>query len=118
MLLLFLADENFPKASFEYLKGLGYDIKSILLDNASISDEEVIKISLKEDRIIVTFDSDFGELIFKTGYRPVGVIFFRWKAFRPMDPGKYIKEIIEEGNIELKGNFTVIDENQIRQRKI
>ena len=46
MELLFLADENFPRTSFEYLKGLGYDIKSVSIENAGISDEEVFELSL------------------------------------------------------------------------
>jgi hypothetical protein len=37
-----LANENFPKASVEYLQSNGYDIKSIGVDNAGISDGEVM----------------------------------------------------------------------------
>jgi predicted nuclease of predicted toxin-antitoxin system len=38
-----------------------------------ISDEEVIELSIRQNRIIITFDSDYGELVFKHGYKPKGV---------------------------------------------
>ncbi len=36
-----------------------------------------MKIAIKEGRTIITYDSDYGELIFKHGYKPyAGVILF------------------------------------------
>ncbi|MEM6877149.1 MAG: DUF5615 family PIN-like protein [Bacteroidota bacterium] len=113
-----LADENFPVASFKALKTKDYDIRHIGVELSSIRDEEVISIAIAEDRIILTFDRDFGELVFKEGYRPKGVVYFRWKEFRPLEPGEFIDELIQEKRIELDGNFTVIDPDQIRQRRI
>ena len=118
MKLLFLADENFPRSSYEYLLELGYDIKSIQLNHHGISDEEVIEIGIKEGRLIITFDSDFGELVFRKGYLPKGIIYFRLKTFRPKEPGQYVMNLINDPNIELDGYFTVVDENQVRQRRI
>jgi len=87
-MLLLLADENFPLASYKYLRSKGYNIIHITdAGLSSMKDEEVILFSISEKRLIITFDSDFGELIFKLGYSPKGVIFFRWKTFKPLDPG-------------------------------
>ncbi len=58
-----LANENFPKASVLLLRSLGYDITSIGEDNPSISDQSVMEIATAEERIILTFDRDYGELI-------------------------------------------------------
>jgi predicted nuclease of predicted toxin-antitoxin system len=118
-MLLLLADENFPQASYKFLKEKGYDILHITdVGLASIPDQEVIEFSIEEDRVIITFDSDFGELIFKLDYKPKGVIYFRWKSFRPSEPGQYIDEVIEEGIIDFEGFVTVIDRDKVRQRKI
>jgi predicted nuclease of predicted toxin-antitoxin system len=70
-----LANENFPMKSFHILLEPGYDIKHIGVENAGISDEEVMNFSVREGRIIVTFDSDYGELVYKNGYKPAGVIY-------------------------------------------
>lgn len=117
-MLLLLADENIPIPSYIFLKQKRYDIKHVAFEQAGIKDREVISIAILEDRIIVTFDSDFGELVFRLGFRPVGVIYFRWKDFLPAEPGEYLHQIIKENQITLKGYFTVIDEDRIRQRKI
>ena len=85
---LLLADENFPKTSYLFLREQGHDIKHIVDEGlASILDERVLELAITERRIIITFDSDFGELIFRDGYRPEGVVFFRWKSSTPAQPG-------------------------------
>jgi predicted nuclease of predicted toxin-antitoxin system len=47
------------------LEKAGYDIIYVGLDFTGIHDNEVIDISIKEERTIITFDRDYGELIFK-----------------------------------------------------
>ncbi len=116
--MLLLADENFPYSSFKYLMEQGYDIKHIGASNVGITDEEVIQLSIDEGRIVTTFDSDFGELIFKKSMLSVGVIYFRWKEFKPREPGEYLHQLLQESKIEFEGYLTVISRRQIRQRRI
>ena len=83
-MILLLADENFPIASHLYLRDKGYDIIHINEEGLTSSiDEDIVTISIAQDRVILTFDSDFGELIFKLNYQPTGVVFFRWRRFKP-----------------------------------
>lgn len=116
--MMLLADENFPFSSFKYLKEQGYNIKHIGESDTGIKDEDVIQLSIEEGRVITTFDSDFGELIFKHSLKPVGVIYFRWKDFMPQEPGEYLHELFKSGEMDFEGYLTVIDRRQIRQRKI
>ena len=64
-IFMFLANENFPRPCTLILRDNGYQVKSIQEDYQGISDEDVIKIALNEKLIILTFDRDYGELIFK-----------------------------------------------------
>ncbi|MEM8569237.1 MAG: DUF5615 family PIN-like protein, partial [Bacteroidota bacterium] len=74
----FLANENVPISSVNYLKSEGFDITSIDLDDPGTSDDHVMNIAIKQDRTIITYDSDYGELIFKHGFKQkAGVIFIR-----------------------------------------
>lgn len=114
----FLANENFPIKSFNFLVAKGFDIKHVSEEQAGITDEEVIKFSTLEHRIIITFDSDYGELVFKKGLKPEGVIYIRIKSFSPLFPGELILNLIENSGISFQSKFTVVDENQIRQRDI
>ena len=77
-----------------------------------------MEIAQNEQRLIITFDSDYGELVFKYNYKPPhGVLYFRWIVFSPKDPGLYLIELLEEGQIVLSGHFTVIDKETVRQKK-
>lgn len=112
-----LANENFPKTSVLFLQSIGYDIKSIGIDVAGISDYEVMKIAIAENRLIVTFDSDYGELIFKHGYKPpAGVIYLRIMEYSPEYPGEMIHDILSTTKLDFSHKLTVIDKNGIRQR--
>jgi len=113
-----LANENVPLQSIKALKNAGFDIKSIGEDYSGILDSEVIDIAINEERIIITFDRDYGELIFKKGYRPEeGVIYLRWDSFQPDEPGFYLIQLFSSGKINFKNSLTVISEKSIRQRK-
>ena len=65
----------------------------------------------------MTFDRDYGELIFRHGYKPpAGVIYLRWKNFEPEDPGRYLAELLTGTDIDFSQAVTVIDEDTIGQR--
>jgi predicted nuclease of predicted toxin-antitoxin system len=84
--LKFLANENVPLSSVTHLKSHGMDVTAIGVDHRGISDEEVMKIAIAESRTIITYDSDYGELIFKHGYKPdAGVIFIRCQPAGPLE---------------------------------
>ena len=114
----FLANENFPHASVLLLRNSGYDITSIGENNPSIDDFEVMQIAINESRTIITFDRDYGELIFKHGYRPLsGVIYLRYSEYSPTDPAQFLIHFLNR-QIPFEGLFTVLDNSGIRQRKI
>ncbi len=50
-MLRFLADENFPGDAIEVLSQKGYDIKWIGNFAAGSSDEQVLEIAMKEEKI-------------------------------------------------------------------
>jgi predicted nuclease of predicted toxin-antitoxin system len=113
-----LANENFPYKSIYYLKEKGFDIVSIGMDNPSIMDSEIMTIAINEKRIIITFDRDYGELIFRHNYKPEkGVIYLRLEKYQPHEPGIIVEEIVTNKKIDLSRALTVVDKNGIRQRK-
>ena len=112
----FLANENFPGPSISFLRENDIDVKSIAQQNPGMSDEQVMKLGISEERTILTHDSDYGELIFKFGFSPnAGVIYFRVYDFEPSDPGKILLDLIDQ-EISFSNKLTVINENSIRQR--
>lgn len=75
----FLLDQSAEARIGIFLKHLGYDTTRIAKDYpAGLPDEEVLAIAVSENRILITNDSDFGELIFKLRHPHTGVIYFRF----------------------------------------
>ncbi len=58
----FLADENIPRTAIIALRGKVYDVVSVWEIRPGMSDEEVVELAVKELRIIITFDKDFGRI--------------------------------------------------------
>lgn len=113
-----LANENFPLKSYLYLREKGYDIISIGLETPGILDSEVMNLAIEENRTIITFGRDYGELIFKNNYKPLnGVIYLRLKEYRSDEPGKIIEDLIINDIADFSRALTVVDRNGIRQRK-
>lgn len=114
----FLANENFPFPSIKRLRECHFSVKSIAEEMPGISDEEVITIAQKENLVILTFDRDYGEIIFKYGMQsPPGVVFFRYIGNDPIFAANCLIEAIFHDNVVFANSFTVIDEHHKRQKK-
>lgn len=113
-----LANENFPYSSIKVLRLAGFDVLAISDNHSGISDKEVMDVAINEERIIITFIRDYGELVFKVGFRPKkGIVYFRRKEFTPDEPGIYLIDLLNKGFINLDSAMTVIDKSYIRQRQ-
>jgi predicted nuclease of predicted toxin-antitoxin system len=111
-----LINENIPLASVAALRKAGHDVVSITERSPGISDESVMAIAHKEQRILVTFDRDYGELVFRRRLpMPAGVLYLRFLPASPSEPAEYLARLITAG-IELEGKFTTGDREQVRQR--
>ncbi len=109
-----LADENFPGEAVEALRARGYDIIWIRTETPGIGDREVLARAVSENRILITFDKDFGELAFHSGLpASSGIILFR---ISPASPSHIAQKAISalESRRDWAGHFSVIEENRIR----
>jgi predicted nuclease of predicted toxin-antitoxin system len=60
------------------LRQVGHDITVIAVDYPpSLPDHQVLAIAYQEERILITEDRDFGELVFRLDQPSRGVIFLR-----------------------------------------
>ncbi len=71
----FLANENFPGAAVAALKAAGHDVAWVRSVAPGLADPEVLAWAAREQRILLTFDKDFGELARASALPPAcGVI--------------------------------------------
>lgn len=114
----FLANENSPLASVRALRNIGLDVVSVEEESPGISDEEVLRRARDENRIIVTFDRDYGELVFHRRLSaPAGVSYLRFHPKSPLEAAEYVAGLTA-GGMELEGRFTTADRDRVRQRII
>nr|VFK54095.1 MAG: Predicted nuclease, contains PIN domain, potential toxin-antitoxin system component [Candidatus Kentron sp. TC] len=113
-----LANENIPLTSVHVLREAGHDVLSMTEESPGTSDEMVMRRACMENRIIVTFDRDYGELIFRRRLAaPDGVLYFRFLPETPLEPANYIARLIANG-IGLSGKFTTAERERVRQRPV
>ena len=112
----FLANEDVPVASVRRLRVAGYDIAGIIEDSPGAKDESVLSRAHAEQRIILTFDRDYGELIYRRRLPfPAGVAYFRLTPITPDEPAERFIELLEVDHITLNRQ---IGRGWIRQRPL
>jgi predicted nuclease of predicted toxin-antitoxin system len=113
-----LADENFPRPILQALREQGHDINSVKETMRGATDREVLEQAQKDERLVVTFDKDFGELAFRFGLPATsGVILFRLSGDGPeADNARALAALARP--LEWAGNFAVVTDDRIRIRPL
>ena len=114
----FIANENFPLLSVKRLRHAGYDIAAVVEETPGAEDEDILLWANREQRIILTFDRDYGELIYKMKLpSPGGVVYFRFNPSNPDEPAYCILQLLSKG-IMFENKFTVVERDRLRQRPL
>ncbi|MGE0825939.1 MAG: DUF5615 family PIN-like protein [Candidatus Binatia bacterium] len=109
-----IADENFPGDAINALRERGHDVVWVRTDMPATSDKQILERAQAEDRIVVTFDKDFGELAFRFGLpASSGVILFR---LTPRSSEYVARMVIAalESRTDWTGQFAVVEDSRIR----
>ena len=114
----FLANENFPLAGISLLREAGYDVAAVIEETPGAKDDDILARANREKRVIVTFDRDYGELIYKRNMpSPAGVVYFRFHPSTPTKPADYLLALLSNG-IQFEQRFTVVERDGLRQRPL
>ncbi len=109
-----LANENFPASAVEALRERGHDVAWVRSDAPGSSDATVLERAQSDDRILLTFDKDFGELAFRSGLRASsGIVLFRISAPSPEHVARSAIAALESQS-EWAGRFVVVEDDRIR----
>jgi predicted nuclease of predicted toxin-antitoxin system len=117
-LVKFLVDESTGKKLCESLVESGYDAIYVGDVIPGSSDEDVLKLAESEERILITNDKDFGELVYRLNKPSSGVILLRLKKDTPKTRIEYVFSLLDNMVESLKGKFVVLTEMGYRIRKI
>lgn len=113
-----LANENFPLLAVVALRDVGHDVVWARTEMPGEMDDVILQRAQDEERLVVTFDKDFGELAFRWGLAAgCGVILFRLRTQSPEHVRKRVVETLAE-RVDWLGHFFVVEEHRIRIRPL
>ena len=114
----FLADMGISPKTVAFLQSLGHDAVHLHdQDLDRLEDPAILAKAQEEDRILLTHDLDFGELIAVSGARLPSIVVFRLRNMRPEMVSRYLQGIIDQHGESLeKGAIISVTEGQVRVR--
>ncbi len=109
-----LADENFPGLAVDALRKRNHDVAWVREDAPGSQDTEVLKRAQVEERILITFDKDFGELAFRWALpASSGIVLFRISVPSARHVARAAVAALESRD-NWAGHFAVIEDHRIR----
>ena len=113
-----LLDANISTRLVAPLQEMGHDVVSQLQENPNAADEEILKRAHLEQRIVITYDKDFGELVFKHEAGHFGVILLRTRDESYPTQLAVLKEFFNtHAEAEIQEHFWVLTESVARKAR-
>lgn len=98
----------------EALRDHGCDVAWVRTDCPGITDHEVLSCAQAGDRILLTFDKDFGELAYRSGFpASAGIILFRISLRSPSAVARIAVTALTSRS-DWQGHFSIVEANRIR----
>lgn len=118
MSIKFLLDQDVYAISAKFLLDTGHDVVLVAeIGRSQASDEEILRIAQAENRILITRDRDYGNLVFVRGLGG-GVIYLRILPTTINAVHSELARIMKiYSEIELAGAFIVVEPDGYRFRK-
>lgn len=110
----FVVDENIGRAIVDYLRSNKHEVQWIKEVAPGISDRAILTLALQHECVIITYDQDFGELVFAHNERHAGVILLRLPSRMVSYHVQALQQFLksqDESNII--GKFWKVDERHL-----
>lgn len=114
---MFLADENVESAIVHRLRSDGHDVVWIAESDPGTTDDRVLEISESQARLLITGDTDFGELVFRQGRARAGIVLLRLAGLPPDRKAAIVADVLAKHLDEMRSAFSVIAPGQVRIRR-
>ena len=111
-----LANENWPRPALLALRAAGLDVQAVAELMPSATDVQVLQHAAHERRWVLTFDRDYGELVFARQVPPPpAIIFLRQGAFAPTWPADAVLALMAQADW-VAGHLVVANGRSLRRR--
>jgi predicted nuclease of predicted toxin-antitoxin system len=113
----FLADESCDSAIIVALRAAGHDVLAVAEIARGADDEKVVALASQDQRILITEDKDFGQIVFAAAKGTSGVVLVRYPHNARSTLGNAIVELVATKGDALRGTFAVIEPGKVRITK-
>ena len=114
----FVADEGVDGLIVEKLREDGHNVLYVAEQKSGASDEVILTMANREDRILITRDKDFGELVYHKRQVHSGILLNRLYELDSVAKAKIVSGVVKEHGVRLQGFFTVIQPGRVRMKKM
>ena len=114
----FLADENVEPVTVEWLRGQGHDVPSVREAARGSADADLLARANAEGRVVVTYDTDFGELAYRDALPHVGIVLLRLSDARAVDRLARLRDHWPVIASRCEGHFIVVGDDRVRIRPV
>jgi predicted nuclease of predicted toxin-antitoxin system len=113
-----LANENVPALMVAELRRLGVRVESVSETMPAASDRQVIAHAVTQGLWILTFDRDYGELVFARAVAaPRAIIYLRQQPRRPDELAHDVLALLNRPDFGL-GHLVVMTDRHMRRRPL
>ena len=109
-----LADEGCDFAFVRALRAAGHDVMAILEILPRADDAVIIDLAVREQRVLVTEDKDFDQLVYASARAAGSVILIRFPGDARATLPRAVMDLINEKGEQLLGCFVVVQPGRIR----
>ncbi len=118
MSVLLLANENWPRPALLALRAAGLDVEAVAESMPRASDTQVLRHAAAHGRWVLTFDRDYGELVFaRSAPPPPAIVYLRQGAFAPAWPAQVVLDLLPQASWVL-GHLVVVVGRTLRRRPL
>lgn len=110
----FLADESCDFAVVQALRASGHDVRAVAELWPGAEDSRVMREACLQNRVLLTEDRDFGQLVFAANHTTGGVIFIRFPATARAAMARAVVDLVTRHNNVLVGHFVVLQPGRAR----
>ena len=109
-----LADENVPAHLVEALRTAGHDVLWMRAEAPGTPDEDVLEEATGTGRLLLTFDKDFGDLVFRVRLpAEPGVVLLRLRGLSEAEVQQIVTQALTSRR-DWAGHFAVVDRDRVR----
>ena len=111
-----LVDVGVGKIVEEWLQTQGHDVLAVRDLDPRLPDSEILARAVREQRLMITMDKDFGELVYRSGQPHAGVLLLRLEEARSRQKVAVVQKVFRKHAKQLTGCFAVYQGGRLRIR--